>query len=440
MGPRMKRWTVLVLLLVATWGYYLVHTGVARDVERHVKRRLIPRLLRKAKHLSTCVPRTESDGTRRPGKVVFWTPLFDQSHDTALRVFAAHGGGPLDPYDAANLPAGCSLFATDENGVEWEDATVVVFHAFSIDSWNLPPHRFCDQAWLLWNAEPPYKYVHRPSVEVDLTQEEDAALFQLHASYLLDADVVTAYITEGSILSQIRTALAEGEVDMGVVAEKLRWAREDEKGAAAFFLARNCDAVSGRNAVLRELGKHIRIHSWGKCMPSHPDHLPEDLLALDRSTPEFKWALFHKYPFYLAFENSRSPAYVTEKVLEGLLAPTSIPVVLGAPDKDAFFPSPDVYIDVDAYAGRMDDLAREMLALLDDEDAFARKLLRKGGACGGTFDHLWGCTQGGGGGSKAVLPAVDQLCGLLAGMENEDDWVEFLKTRVDSPVVIPVDV
>lgn len=80
-----------------------------------------------------------------------------------------------------------------------------------------------------------------------------------------------------------------------------------------------------------------------------------------------KMAFLEKFRFNLAFENSRSQGYVTEKLVEPLLAGT-IPIYWGAPDVDREF-NPGCMIDVSRYACDQDAIDH-ILAV--DSDSGAR--------------------------------------------------------------------
>jgi hypothetical protein len=59
---------------------------------------------------------------------------------------------------------------------------------------------------------------------------------------------------------------------------------------------------------------------------------------------EDKVASVAQYKFYFAFENSVFPGYVTEKIIDGMIA-GAVPIYLGAPDITNFIPS-DCFIDM----------------------------------------------------------------------------------------------
>nr|WP_246429833.1 glycosyltransferase family 10 [Prosthecomicrobium pneumaticum] len=75
------------------------------------------------------------------------------------------------------------------------------------------------------------------------------------------------------------------------------------------------------------------------------------------------------YRFTLAFENAYSPGYVTEKLLEPLLA-GSIPIYWGGDEAASDF-NPEAFVDARAF-GDVDALVAHILALDDDEEAQRR--------------------------------------------------------------------
>jgi hypothetical protein len=72
--------------------------------------------------------------------------------------------------------------------------------------------------------------------------------------------------------------------------------------------------------------------------------------------------------FTIAFENQVAPGYVTEKLVEPLLA-GSIPIYWGAPEAKQDF-NPDAFVFAEDFAG-FDDLIRHILRLADSPDAIA---------------------------------------------------------------------
>lgn len=83
------------------------------------------------------------------------------------------------------------------------------------------------------------------------------------------------------------------------------------------FLQSNCAAPSGRTKFVQELMAFVPVDAMGACL--HNAELPEGLPGLD--SLDFRHAertgahaVFSQYQFVMAFENSLTHDYVTEKV------------------------------------------------------------------------------------------------------------------------------
>ncbi len=94
---------------------------------------------------------------------------------------------------------------------------------------------------------------------------------------------------------------------------------------------------SRRHDYLTELMEHVRIDSFGRA-------LRNKRLWFDRGIST-KMRLLRKYGFALAFENSITPDYVTEKFYQPLATGT-VPVYLGAPNISAFAPGEGCFVNV----------------------------------------------------------------------------------------------
>ena len=110
-----------------------------------------------------------------------------------------------------------------------------------------------------------------------------------------------------------------------------------------------------REVVVSKIERHFRVDSLGKCHRS-ANPLPPDAVKLthsDKGTAaenlKLKQQAISKYLFYLAFENSVEPGYVTEKVFDALKAGT-VPIYLG-PKEDCrkFIPFEKAVIFVEDY-------------------------------------------------------------------------------------------
>ena len=102
--------------------------------------------------------------------------------------------------------------------------------------------------------------------------------------------------------------------------------------SGASFVASTCHKGGGttnREGIVRAIGERLRVDSLGKCMKTvrkdvtdlKSGHTAEESLVL-------KQEAISRYLFYLAFENTDEPGYVTEKINDALIAGT-VPVYLG---------------------------------------------------------------------------------------------------------------
>lgn len=87
---------------------------------------------------------------------------------------------------------------------------------------------------------------------------------------------------------------------------------------------------------------------------------------------EKKRKLLEQYKFNICFENMSYPGYVTEKIIDAILAGT-IPVYWGAPDISDYVPE-DVFID----ASRFSDFEEMVNHLLNMDEQCAERMLQKG--------------------------------------------------------------
>ncbi|KAM6168060.1 4-galactosyl-N-acetylglucosaminide 3-alpha-L-fucosyltransferase FUT5-like [Erethizon dorsatum] len=103
-------------------------------------------------------------------------------------------------------------------------------------------------------------------------------------------------------------------------------------------------------------------------------HLPVDVYGRGRLPLPRRSMREHlaRYKFYLAFESSQHPDYITEKLWRNALQAPAVPVVLGPrrSDYERFLP-PDAFIHVDDFPSP-EALARHLLALDKDDARYLR--------------------------------------------------------------------
>lgn len=234
------------------------------------------------------------------------------------------------------LPEGWAL-TTDRR--ERDRATAVVCH---IPTLLRPPgRRRAAQRWVAWSAESAVNY----------PQLSDAAYmsrFDVTMTYRMDSDVPVSYLFEND--TRVPTA------------EFLRPVPTKSPDRVAAVLISSRIDGSRRLSYLKELMRHLDLHSYGKVLNNRAMPGP------DRG-PASKLALLSGYRFNLAFENSSCTDYVTEKLYDPLRA-GCVPVYLGAPNVSSFVPGERCFIDARDYESPQ-ALAGHLRRLADDDEAYA---------------------------------------------------------------------
>lgn len=182
------------------------------------------------------------------------------------------------------------------------------------------------QKWVAWSMESDVNYPQ-------LRDPRYMAQFDLTMSYRWDSDVPSPYFGRSMPASVVRAPV------------------EKTAGAPAVYFASNTFDKWGRWHYVRELMRHLPVDSYGRSLRNR-------ILPKDDGT-ETKLKTVARYRFTIAFENSISRDYVTEKFFEPLTA-GSVPVYLGAPNIDEFAPGDLCCIDAAQFHG-----PRELAAYLD---------------------------------------------------------------------------
>eukprot|EP01041_Mallomonas_annulata_P004585 gene4585-9113_t len=122
------------------------------------------------------------------------------------------------------------------------------------------------------------------------------------------------------------------------------------KGAAYVESACRNHGNTYRNQLVEEIAKFFRVDSLGACnrTPNRPEKVKINDTRGYKNRTLAKRKAISKYLFYLAFENSIEPGYVTEKVFDGLSAGT-VPVYLGSSYCKQLIPTEDSVIFVDSF-------------------------------------------------------------------------------------------
>lgn len=142
----------------------------------------------------------------------------------------------------------------------------------------------------------------------------------------------------------------------------------------AAFVASTChrgDSLTKRIAFVRQLQQHMRVDSLGKCIQTKviPEGVTLGTGSTEQESLQLKRAAIGRYMFYLAFENTFEPGYVTEKVFDALIAGV-VPVYLGAEDCRKLLPHPKAAIFVSDFGGDPARLAQYLTYLMKNHSAY----------------------------------------------------------------------
>jgi hypothetical protein len=150
--------------------------------------------------------------------------------------------------------------------------------------------------------------------------------------------------------------------------------RPAEKSEFCIFIASNgsCEA---RNEMFKKLSAYKHVHSAGPLFYNLGNTYAPRGTAPNKSPTFVDHAYLRKYKFMICFENSSSPYYLTEKLLNAYLGGT-VPIYWGA-DKASEWFNPDAFFHLqqDTEAA-MDAMVARIIAA-DNDDALYERMLRQ---------------------------------------------------------------
>ena len=253
---------------------------------------------------------------------MFWTTFF-----------GAHVWGKLKLDLNKSCPANNCRITNNRRMLNESDAVMFHFWKDKLDS--IPPCRRPDQRYVYLNFESalrsrnyfPWKKIPRN-------------FFNLTGTYRLDSDffgkTFYGFEFERKEIVQPRSNDLTNYYGVNITGKtKL----------AAWFVS-NCKTSINREGYVRELRRHIPVDVFGKCLENHKScsrkkdsqNQPLYYVKTDCDT-----MLENEYLFYLSFENSFCPDYVTEKFYRAFDTGT-VPIVFGGANYSLFAP-PNSYIN-----------------------------------------------------------------------------------------------
>lgn len=289
----------------------------------------------------------ETDG--KPKTILYWNAFFKEKDFTF--------GFGQQPLIDAKCPVTSCHFTDDRSLFNASD--IVIFSFQGLRSDDLPAHRFPHQRFVFYEMESPEHTFQWPMRE----NRTRYGFFNLTMTYRFDSDIVQrdsygivipnnttlssfySYPTNVSTMSRIHLKTT-ARVNFASKTKMIAW-----------FVS-HCKTASGREDYVRELSKYVPVDIYGKCGNLTCDNRLQC------------WKMLQKdYKFYIGFENSLCPDYVTEKLTRSLLY-DAVPIVMGGVDYNRFAP-PHSFINVFDFESPK-QLADYLILLDRTDDLYAR--------------------------------------------------------------------
>ncbi|KAH9498765.1 hypothetical protein Btru_005075 [Bulinus truncatus] len=208
-------------------------------------------------------------------------------------------------------PANACVFDMDR---VTEETDVIMAHGVKLTDGMMPSRRWPGQLYVMYGRESPLHY-HSDILEDSSTWRYS---FNLTSTYRIDSDIFWPY---GRL--DYSPWPTDQRPDFHQIARN--------KHKLAVWLVSNCDTPSLRNEYVEEMKRYMPVDIFGRC--GNASDCPGN--RIDQCMD----AILSSYRFYLSFENSMCPDYVTEKVFKTFRRNLNIiPVVRGGADYDRLFP------------------------------------------------------------------------------------------------------
>ena len=249
-------------------------------------------------------------GFEEPKTILFWTSWFNRTTvEEELQI--SFDGCPIN---------NCRT-TQDRSKVNESDA--VFFHIYYVDKLEpLPTYRRPDQRYIMMSFESP----SGPLVDRELFKNIPPHFFNWTATYRLDSELFRKSIYGGNFKKNENVSHYSGRP----LLNDYYGINITSKNKSVAWFASRCKTSINREGYIAELQKHIPVDVFGKCL-SDPKSCPRN------NSKKCDDMLHRDYFFYLSFENSFCPDYVTEKFYRAFETGT-VPVVFGGGNYSSFAP------------------------------------------------------------------------------------------------------
>lgn len=334
----------------------LVSPNHTVDTEQHTKRASFPDLSPQEPNLtsdSQSQKKSENNNFHHRNDSLPIIPKGDDVHgiDTCSTTSIKHIGFYdltvwLKDYPGQEMFQGCEYSCCSINTTvafkkNTEHLDALFFNPYLLRADKPPVRPKQDQIWIFLSIEPP-PYTSRSA----WTRDSWKGLFNWTMTYRHDSDIVLPYITIEKDMEPHRKQYDS------ILAKKTK---------TAMWTVSHCNAVSRRDEYIRMLNKTYSVDIFGKC---------GTLRCQDCE------AIYERYKFLIAFENSFCLDYISEKAGSGLMHDI-VPIVRGAGNHSQLFP-PGTYIDA-AEFNSVEELGDHLNYLESNDTAYLQYLKNKEG-------------------------------------------------------------
>lgn len=259
----------------------------------------------------------------RQFKILLWTPFFGQKDYI-----------PPSWKDSCDYK-NCQ-FTSNKRYFNQSDA--VMFHLRDLEPHEIPRHRpSSKQRWILLHHESPE---HTPKATLKAFNN----LINWTATYRRESEI---FLSPRFVETDSQKSLNLPEIELN-------------RSGQVSWLVSNCETPGKRELFVDILSRYIKVDIYGKCGTKQ---------CLPKMSDQCYDKLSNDYYFYLSFENSICPDYVTEKFFSILNYPI-VPAVFGGADYDKFAP-PNSYINSLKFESPQ-KLAEYLKHLIDHPEEYKR--------------------------------------------------------------------
>jgi hypothetical protein len=187
------------------------------------------------------------------------------------------------------------------------------------------------------------------------------------AKWTAQFDILSSYPRSAAVVAEQQ--LAHPDCDLLPITYTCAWGKTDgsidafrtmptlesfrAREVGAVLMASNCanGGAERRTAYVAALADAFPVVSFGRCLHNRdlPAHMVRPVYDDHGSAMSDKTEMFANFMFVLAFENSNTTDYISEKVYNALLA-GAIPIYSGSANIDEWLPHPDAVIRTDDFA------------------------------------------------------------------------------------------